>query len=72
MALDYPPSPELQSILDQVDAEARGARCATLSQCEDCESVEVRDMCGSVAAVHWVPCVRHGYASGGIIPRPVL
>ena len=68
MALDYPPSPELRSILDQIDTEARDARLATLSQCEDCESVDVQDMCGSVAEVHWVPCVRHAYAKGDIIP----
>ena len=68
MALDYPPSPGLQAILDQIDAAARAARRATLSQCEDCESVEMRDMRGSVAVEHWVPCVRHAYAKGGIIP----
>ena len=67
MVLDYPPSPELQTILDQIDAEARAARRATLDQCEDCESVAVQDMCGSVAAVQWVPCVRHAYAKGGIV-----
>ena len=66
MVLDYPPSPELQSILDQIDTEALAARRATLGQCEDCESVAVQDMCGSVAVVHWVPCVRHAYAKGGI------
>ena len=68
MALDYPPSPELQAILDQIDAEARAARRATLSQCDDCESVEIQDMCDSVAVTHWEPCVRHTYAKGGIIP----
>ena len=59
MALDYPPSPGLQAILDQIDAEERAARVAVFEQCDDCVSHDMQAMCGPVLRTIWDPCARH-------------
>ena len=59
MALDYPPSPGLQAILDQIDAEERAARVAVFEQCDDCVSYDEQAMCDPEPRTIWDPCARH-------------
>lgn len=54
-----PPSPDLQAILDQIDAEERAARVAVFEQCDDCVSYDVQAMCDPVLRTTWDPCARH-------------
>ena len=54
-----PPSPDLQAILDQIDAEEHVARVAVFEQCDDCVSYDEQAMCDPEPRTIWDPCARH-------------